>query len=340
MNKTIRDVAALAGVSPSTVSRVLNKSGYVSKQTQQNVMKAIEKMSYSPSAIAVSLSRNRSNMIGILVPSIYNEFFIDVINAVEKMAEEQGFRMMLCSTDYNLEKEKAALEDLLAYRVVGLIIIPNRIQEKDNVGLLNQILSNGTPVICVDQKIPRFIGDNIYIDNDPGLEELLESILERGHRRIAALLDTKSIPAGSSISKIDTDRIKTIRRVLEAHQLELPEEHILRVPCTNSDSFAVLRRLVEHSKRPSALLTLSSKATVCAVAGLASCGVKIPQDILVAGYDDSHVLEAFHYSIQYSPTPAELGTLAAQTLFQRLRASEQKLPYQHITIPSRMELVK
>ena len=338
MKKTIRDVAAVAGVSPATVSRVLNKSGYVSKKAYDSVMKAIEKMDYSPNAMAVSLSKSRSRLIGIIVPSIYNEFFIDVVYAVEKKAESCGFRVLFCNTDYSVEKERAAIEDLISYKAVGLIIIPNRVRENNNVKLLNQLLKNETPVVCVDRELPGFAGDTIYIDNDSGLTELVEAIDQKGHKRIAVLLDTKEDSPGSHISKTDTDRIETVRKALHAHHLELCEEYILRTSCADNSYHAAMKRFAEMPKRPTAVITLSSKATVCAVCGFVSHGIKIPEDIFVAGYDDFHVLDAFRYSVQYSPVPVELGAVAAQTLFNRLEPEGNAFPSQHITIPSRMSI--
>ncbi len=338
MKKTIRDVAAVAGVSPATVSRVLNKSGYVSKKAYDSVMEAIKKMDYSPNAMAVSLSKNRSRLIGIIVPSIYNEFFIDVIYAVEKKAESCGFRVLFCNTDYSVEKERSAIEDLISYNAVGLIIIPNRIQENDNVKLLNQLLKNETPVVCVDQELPGFAGDTIYIDNDSGLAELVEDIIKRGHKRIAVLLDANNDTLGAHVSKVNTERIETVQKVLCSHGLVLHEEYILRAFCSDSSYHTVIKELVEMPEQPTAVITLSSKATLCAVCGLASYGIRIPEDIFVAGYDDFHVLDAFHYSVHYSPVPVELGAVAAQTLFNRLEPGGNAFPSQHITIPSRMEI--
>lgn len=338
MKKTIRDVAAVAGVSPATVSRVLNKSGYVSKKAYDSVMQAIEKMDYSPNAMAVSLSKNRSRLIGIIVPSIYNEFFIDVIYAVEKKAESCGFRVLFCNTDHSVEKERAAIEDLISYKAVGLIIIPNRMEGKDNGKLLNQLLKNETPVVCVDQELPGFAGDTIYIDNASGLTELVETIIQKGHKRIAVLLDTKEDTPGSHVSKTDTDRIETVRKALHSHQLELHEKYILRTSCADSSYHAAMKELSKMPERPTAVITLSSKATICAVCGLTSLGIRIPEDIFVAGYDDFHVLDAFHYSVRYSPVPVELGAVAAQALFNRLEPGGSAFPSQHITIPSRMSI--
>ena len=96
---TIKDVAKAAGVSQSTVSRVLNKTGYISEETEKRVMEAVRALDYSPSAIAVSLSKSRSKIIGAIVPQIYSNFFSELFYVADKIAERYDYRMLLCNSD-------------------------------------------------------------------------------------------------------------------------------------------------------------------------------------------------------------------------------------------------
>ena len=113
---TIRDVAKAAGVSQSTVSRVLNNNGYVGEDARRRVEEAMEALHYSPSAIAVCLSKSRSRMIGVIVPQIFAPFFSQMYYIADRIMERYGYRLLLCNSDESLKREKELIDDLLSYK--------------------------------------------------------------------------------------------------------------------------------------------------------------------------------------------------------------------------------
>src|SRR5699024_10325324 len=119
---TIKDVSKLAGVSVATVSRCLNKSGYVSKEAEASITKAIEKLNYVPSNIARGLAGKKTSTIALIIPDIFNPFFPEIARAIEDKANKYGYTLILCNTDDNAEKEKEYIETLIQKKVDGIII--------------------------------------------------------------------------------------------------------------------------------------------------------------------------------------------------------------------------
>ncbi len=340
MKKTIRDVAAVAGVSPATVSRVLNKSGYVSEQTYNSVMQAVKKLDYSPSALAVSLSKRQSNIIGVIVPDIYEDFFSKMVYEIEKMTGNHGYRVLLCNSDYNVEKEQAAIEDLMSYKVAGLIIVPTSTEGRDNARILNHIMENGTPVICIDNELPGFLGDGIYIDNTPGVKELVQTLAQGRYKRIAVLIqDYRGFR--TELALLGTkSRLQVIKEELSKYQLDLAEERVLRIPAVGSCRPLLQKLFLDKTESPDVIISLSSLTTVSAVCALLACGVKIPDDIMVAGFDDLHVLDVFGYGMKTTPKAADLGVVAFQALFNRLNPIQKDVPCQRIVLPASMKIIQ
>lgn len=333
MKKTIRDVAAAAGVSPSTVSRFLNKNGYVSAPAYERILQAIKDLDYAPSAIAVSLSRNQTKILGVVIPDICGTFFNEVVYAVEKAAEAYGYRVLLCNSDNNVEKERSAIEELLSYKVGGLVIVPVNFLTDNNLKLINDVWRGGTPVVCVDRELPGFEGDGVYIDNEPGLHEIIDQLVQQGHSRFAVIHEGISLP-------IEQFRIHSIDTALQNNGLVLRKDFIVDIH-QETVSYAVpIHRVLQDPEPPTAVLALSSTATVSAVCAIYSCGRKIPDDVLLVGFDDFHTLDAFGYSVEFSPKPLELGTVAARTLFRRLEHPGEANAAQRIVLRTCMQIKK
>ena len=165
MGVTIKDIAAVAGVSQATVSRVLNGTSYTSDKARKRVMEAVKQTGYSPSVIASSLSRKRSPTIGVIIPDICNEFFSQIFYAASKIAETNDYRLILCNTDDQLKQEADALNDMLAYRVSGIIMTPMSEQAENNELLLKRVQAAGIPIVFVDREMKNIACDCVFVDN-------------------------------------------------------------------------------------------------------------------------------------------------------------------------------
>lgn len=208
---TIRDVAKAAGVSQSTVSRVLNNNGYVGEDARRRVEEAMEALHYSPSAIAVCLSKSRSRMIGVIVPQIFAPFFSQMYYIADRIMERYGYRLLLCNSDESLKREKELIDDLLSYKIAALLIVPVDGDEGSNKEYLDHIRSTGTPVVCVDREIEGIHCDGVYIDNYTACYEV-QKTCSRAATATLHIWQTRHIQTGLRPSARLPGRLQGVRR--------------------------------------------------------------------------------------------------------------------------------
>lgn len=223
---TIRDVAKAAGVSQSTVSRVLNNNGYVGEDARRRVEEAMEALHYSPSAIAVCLSKSRSRMIGVIVPQIFAPFFSRMYYIADRVMERYGYRLLLCNSDENLKREKELIDDLLSYKIAALFIVPVDRDEGTNKAYLNHIRNTGMPVVCVDREIEGIQCDGVYIDNYTACYEITKDVLARGYRNIAYMADPPiygpvATVCAASVTPARSSALRCRRRTFSLRRLKI-----------------------------------------------------------------------------------------------------------------------
>lgn len=328
MNVNIKAVAAAAGVAQSTVSRVMNNSGYVSKQTQHKVLKAMEDLGYSPSALAVGFSKSQTRIIGFIVPDIRVDFFTNLLYAADKLATQKNYRMILCNSNESADKERTAIQDLLSYKVGGILIVP--VENSPNADIINRVHSSGIPIVCIDKEMPNAQCDQIYIDNQKGAREITQFALEKGHRDICFLIYDSHVSVTASY-------IQGIESAFHQKGMELVPERIFTG--TNMDDCSdFVAKQYHSSKRPSAFISLSSDFTVICYRTLIANHANIPDEVDLIGYDKMKMLEPFGYKISNSPSPADMGTIATRMLFSRMEAADESLPVQYVILPTSVSI--
>lgn len=328
MKVNIKDVAQAAGVAQSTVSRVMNKSGYVSKETYHKVMKAMDELGYSPSALAVSFSKSQTRIIGFIVPNIGISFFGKLLFAVDKLATQNNYRMILCNSDDNPDKERRAIMDLLSYKVGGILIVP--VENSPNADLINRIHTSGTPVICIDKEMPGAQCDTIHINNENGAQEMTRFALQKGHRDMAFLIY-------DSHASVTASYIRGIKNAYRANHLDPSQARIFTG--TQIDSCSDFIRMQYLSpKGPSAILSFSSDFTVICYHELVTLQARIGQDIDLIGYDNMKILESYGYRVQQSPGTEDMGILAIRMLLNRIENPGECLPSQYVTLPASVKI--
>ncbi|MFD0710356.1 LacI family DNA-binding transcriptional regulator [Paenibacillus sp. GCM10027626] len=180
---TIRDVSKLANVSVATVSRVINQSGYVNKETEEKVRQAMAVLQYVPSGMARSLAGKNSATIALIVPDILNPFFPELARAVEAEAQERGYTVILCNSDYNAEKEQNYFRVLASRRIDGIIIASNTIRPDQLLALQKQEI----PVVVIDNQYPDLPILSLVSKNREGAKLAVRHLLEQDCRKIAHL---------------------------------------------------------------------------------------------------------------------------------------------------------
>lgn len=317
---TIRDVAQAAGVSQSTVSRVLNKNGYVSAEAQERVMQAVKALDYSPSAIAVSLSKSRSKIIGVIVPQVFASFFSELFYLVDKIAEWYDYRLLLCNSDASVTRERRLIDDLLSYKIAALFIAPVDGTEGNNAEYLSHIRRSGVPVVCVDRELEGIECDGVYIDNYNSCYELTREVLQRGYRNIAYMADRPDCAPGRQ-------RLCAFETACREFGVEVPPENMMLQPIEAwSKREKFLYDLVHRDDPPKAVINFMKGWDANMLRAITSTGLRIPEDIFLTGLDDDSALRAYGYYTHYYPSTTEIATTAGNLLMERTLYGENQLP--------------
>jgi LacI family fructose operon transcriptional repressor len=302
---TIRDVASHAGVSVATVSRVLSNQLNVRPDTRELVLKAIDELGYRPNRIAGSLRRQKTNVIAIIVSDIRNPFFTAITRAIEDVANQKQMSVFICNTDENPDKERRYLDTLLDEHVAGIIISPTPSPKNH----FQAILEHDTALVLIDRRIEGADADHVLSDNMTSAEVLTDHLIAQGYRRIAAAIGLEKSTTGC-------ERMLGYERSMRNHGLK-PQGAFIKP--SQSDGEAIVRQWLDSDSPPDAIFTGNSLITMGAFTAIRSSGLRIPDDLGLAGFDETiwtpHVASGI--TVISQPTH-ELGRTAAELLFQRI----------------------
>jgi LacI family transcriptional regulator len=318
---TIHDVARLAGVSPITVSRVINNSGYISQETRARVKAAIIELGYAPNIIARSLRSKRTNTLALVLTDITNPFFTAIARGVEDTASDAGFTVIYCNTDESVEEEAKNLQLLLQKQVDGILLVPARSTSRS----IELIKEQGTPVVILDRRVPNLDADVVRCDSVEGAYQLIKLLIDQGHRRIAVM----SGPQGVSTAD---DRVAGFQKAMTESRL-LYDGLVLYGTYTLTSGYEMAKRVLSLSPQATALFAANNFIAIGALKALRDSGLKVPGDISVVAFDDlpqTWIVEPF-LTVAAQP-PYEMGCKATQLLLNRIRG-EAPSECQEILLP-------
>lgn len=271
---TIRDVAALAGVSTATVSNVLSGSRYVGPERRGRVKEAIDELGYRPNGIAASLRSQRTRIIGIVVPDIVNAFFSSFVQHIEELAAGSGYQIILVSTNEDADQERERMNALLSRRVDGLIVIP----VGDQFETRSDIQSQGVSMVVVDRGGQLTEFDTIAADNVTAAREGTRHLIGLGHTNIAMVV---SIPTLDNIQ----GRIKGYEDALAEAGLQDRAQIVVGGVTVESSRMAVVQCL-RQPDRPSAVFAGTNVIALGAIHAIRDLDLDFPREISLLGFDD------------------------------------------------------
>ena len=312
MSITISDIARISGVSLSTVSRVLNNSGYVKDETRKKVEEVIRQNNFIPSAIARNLSKSQSTTIGIIVPDITNSYFGEVIKGVSEIAEENGLNIILFNTDNILEKEIRALNVLKEQRIRGIIMTPGFGEEKDNFKYIDTINKLNIPIVLVSADIKFKKMSGIFVDNINAGFDATNLLLKKGHSKIA-------IMTGILSSEPAAHRLLGYKKALKESNIDIEQRYILSGDFNMKKAYELTKKLIEDEDRPTALITCSNRMTIGAIKALKEKNINIPEDLAIVAFDRVALLDYLGINITYiDELPLSLGKKSMNLLLDIL----------------------
>jgi LacI family fructose operon transcriptional repressor len=302
---SIKEVAEAAGVSTATVSRVLTNQPHVKPALRERVLAAVAKLDYRPNLVARSLRSQHSSTIGLIVSDIRNPFFTAISRAVEDTAYTQGYSVVVCNTDENPEKESLYLRVMRDERVAGVILSPTR-QALTNFAALNIDF----PIVLVDRALKHGAVDAVLLDNVTAAHELTIHLIERGYRRIGALVDT---------SATGRERRRGYEAALAEHGLAPAADGLKYVQPRVEAGYAGAMELFDSAHPPDAIVATNSLVTAGALQAIHERKLIVPDQVALAGFDETIWATLVQPAITVMAQPTdEIGKTATELLLQRI----------------------
>jgi LacI family transcriptional regulator len=320
---TLADIARRARVSPITASRALRGSSPVAQATRERVLAAATELGYAPNLLARGLVQNRTSTVGVVIHELANPFFAPMVSAIETVAAKRGFLVVIGESGRDEEGERRYVERFQQLRIGGIIITP----VTPRVGHLAAARAGGTPVVVMARRWED--GDYVTADNLEGGRLVARHLLERGHRRIGLVCPED--PGNTAMH----DRVLGFREVLASAGIIVPDRWDVRTHRTwIEDGMEAADRLLAISDRPSALFVTADRKAMGLVHRLLERGLRVPDDIAVAGYDDIPFAACTQVPLTTVAIPMRrMGELSAEILFDRLDGSGPKEHRQVLLLP-------
>lgn len=302
----LSDIADQAGVSPMTVSRVLNGRGGASPETCDRIRKIADEMNYRPNALARGLKSDRSSIIGVVVPDIANPFFPEIIRGIESVAMQQGYNLLLCNVVESADRELQILSILESQRVDGVIWCSARLPDQALVKALKAFKAT----VLVNRSIDAQLAGSIMIDYRTGAAEALHFLWQQGRRRIGII-------AGPENSRGSVERLEGLRSTFR----ELGGESAGAVHCTPDvvGGAQASRRLFEENGKLDGLICYNDLNAVGALQTCEELGVQVPEEVGIIGFDGIALAELVRPKLSTLHVDKyEIGQLGMRMLLERI----------------------
>ena len=276
MPVTIKDIARQTDVSHSTVSRALHGSPLIAENTAQRIRQKALELGYLPSAAARSLKTNRSQALGVIVSSVEDPFFSEILQGIEEVAQKSGYSLFMAASQHDPERERSIVQDMSEHRVDGVIICSASFKAEQR----RQFLTYGVPIVVVNNQAAEDYRYSIYHDDVDGCRQVTRHLLDLGHRQIAYL-------GNSSSGRPTLDRLTGFQQAMQAAGLAIPPEYIHEVASGGpEDGLAGLKYFLSLKDRPSALVCFNNMMAIGVLNGLDQSCIKVPNEFSVTGFDN------------------------------------------------------
>jgi LacI family transcriptional regulator len=309
---TIKDIARIAKVSHTTVSRALNNKSRIRNETKERILSIAKELSYRPNFIARSLVMRRTKTLGLVITTIANPFYTELSQGIETTAISLGYNIILCSTNYDLSVEKQYIDMLRSKGVDGIIFTSAHMGDPNIIGLAEE----GFPTILVNRRtyhpMVRERIDYIGVDNISGGFLAVEHLIKLGHDRIGVI-------GGSSESSVGFERLEGGKKALTAYGLEVMGDYFLEGDFLKGSGYRGGKEFLEMSRPPTAIFATNDYMALGTYQAIVEEGVKIPEEIALIGFNDIEFTSMKGVELTtIGQKKYEMGALAVKTLVERI----------------------
>lgn len=319
----IRYIAARAGVSAATVSRVLNGTKPVSPALRERVLKEVEKYGYRPNMMARGLIIRRSNLIGVITPNVSGYFHAKMIAGIEETAAKHGYNVIVSNVSTDFSREKESFRIFTERRVDGIILMHENSPEE----LCELLQISEVPIVIASANVRDHRLPTVGIDDRLAAYDAAAYLLRLGHRRIGAILN--------DCYSLNTLRREGVSQAMEKYGLQLDDRWVRIGECRIADGEKLAAQIFSGSEIPTALFCVSDEQAVGAVNCLLERGFRIPEDVSIVGFDDVELSMVSRPKLTTIRQPIEeIGRRATLNLLDRLagKAAQDREILPHMLI--------
>lgn len=317
MAATVKDIARKAGLSVSTVSRVLNKKAKqyrISEEAEAQVLRIAHELNYRANHIARGLRLKRTLTIGLVVPDISNPFFSHITRIAQNVASQSGYSLIVCDTNENLEIEIEQIDLLLSKGVDGFLIMPVGIHYEH----IEQLIKDGKPLVLVDRSFDVLDINSVVVDNYNGAYKAVEHCIEQKHQRIAIIQGLQSTSTNNL-------RVQGYLDALEHYNVPIDRNLIVGRDFRQENGYIETKLLLNLEQPPTAIFTTSDLITLGALQAIYEEKKKIPQDVSLVAFDDIDFAPYLISPLTTVNQPKELmGEIAVKLLIDDIQSDESR----------------
>ena len=311
MKPTIYDVAEKAGVSISTVSKVLNNTGSLADKTRKKVKETMEELNYQPSVVASV--KKRIQTIGLLIPNIANPFMAEVARSIENHVKRHGYSLMICSTDNDVKNEVEYISILKQKYTEGIIVATGLKKEK----AIKELVKTDLPIALLSRDVPSLAADTVMVDDYLGGYEATRHLIGLGHEKIAMLTED------TSFSTIQA-RVRGYKEALEEAGLNYDESLVLANNTSIEEGKKAMMNLLKESSPPTAVFASTESLAIGAVQGARELNVKVPDKLSIVGFDDTVLSTICEPPLTTIAQPIEeMGKKVAELLIEEIEKKKE-----------------
>ena len=307
---TIHEIAKALNTTASTVSRALNNNPRISEETKNKVVKMAQKLGYEPNAMAASLRRGHSKIIGIIVPYADRIFFSSVIRGIEEEVKKSGYNVIICQSYEKLENEIEDVNALLSAQVAGVIISISR--ETNKYDHLNKVMNKDKPLVLFDRTTEAINTSSVAIDDFQGAYTSVNHLIQNGYKRIAFFSGNKNV-------SIFRERFRGYQAAMNDNKLAIPSDYIIEVPSEVEEGKAVTQELMALPNPPDAIFSCSDFSALGAMKWLTANNYKVPEQVGVVGFGNdpfTQYLEPTMSSVDQKSK--DMGKTVAQVFLEQI----------------------
>ena len=314
---SIKQVAEIAGVSIATVSRCINNPAQVRERTRAKVQAAILETGYSPNTIAQSFRRGRTNIIMVVMPSIGDPFFTDVMQGIRSVVAEHGYSIIITETNFNTMSAEEVGAIMVSRQADGFILLASIFPFGSEV--LAKAEQRSQPVVIGCETISASLSDipSVHIDNVAAARDATNFLISKGHSRIAFI-------SGQATSLLTRDREFGYRAAMHKARLPIEDGWVVEGNLSIEGAASACGQLLEHPDRPTAIFCANDEMAIGCMHEIRQHGLSVPEDMSVMGFDDIRYAEVIEPALTTISQPArEIGERVAIRLFNAIERGNQ-----------------